>query len=188
MPGPEPKKDPVRRNSRVGPLRLPAEGRAGDPPVWPLPPDPEPAARLRLLNQEIDTAALEAQGDGKEARAAERRLFGLRLRAEVLTVQIAEAEALEAEVWAQLWGTPQAVAWERLGWLRVVARYARLAIAAERFDKVAMSEARQLEDRLGLTPKAMRMLLWEVVTDEVAEKRQEQKASSSRRRRVKAVE
>ena len=47
-----------------------------------------------------------------------------------------------------------------------------------------MSEARQLEDRLGLTPKAMRMLLWEIVTDEVTEKRSQ---ATGARDRVKAV-
>jgi hypothetical protein len=76
------------------------------------------------------------------------------------------------------------VAWERLGWTRVVARYARLVIAAERLDKDAMSEARQLEDRLGLTPKAMRLLLWEIVADEVQQQRE---TSSTARGRVKAV-
>jgi len=77
------------------------------------------------------------------------------------------------------------VAWERLGWTRVVARYARLVIAAERLDKDALSEARQLEDRLGLTPKAMRLLLWEITADEVGEKRDV--SASSARGRIKVV-
>jgi predicted ArsR family transcriptional regulator len=66
----------------------------------------------------------------------------------------------------------------------VVARYARLVIAAERLDKDTMSEARQLEDRLGLTPKAMRLLLWEIAADEVAVQRQD---SAGARGRIKAV-
>lgn len=131
-----PKMDPVRRNARVGPLRLPAEGRDGAAPSWPL---------------------SGAEDDDCDAR----------------------------RVWDELWATPQAVAWERLGWTRVVARYARLVIAAERLDKDAMSEARQLEDRLGLTPKAMRLLLWEIVSDEVGEKRTESGATA--RGRIKAV-
>ncbi|HEU4544485.1 MAG TPA: hypothetical protein VFR23_25365 [Jiangellaceae bacterium] len=129
---PAPKPDPVRRNSRVGPLKLPAEGRRGEPPKWPL--GAKPVAELQ-------------------------------------------------RIWRELWATPQAVAWERLGWTRVVARYARVALAAEVLDKDALAEARHLEDRLGLTPKAMRMLLWEVVSDEVAEQRQ----ASNVRRRIKAV-
>lgn len=130
-----PKVDPARRNPRSGPLTLPAEGRQGEPPDWPL--------------------------AGKPT-AAEKR------------------------AWAELWATPQAVAWERLGWTRTVARYCRVMVEAERRDAPAkaLMEARQLEDRLGLSPKAMRMLLWEIVSDEVGEQRQQ---SSNVRRRIKAV-
>jgi hypothetical protein len=124
--------NPVRRNSRVGPLQLPAEGRLGAPPAWPL--DGKPNAQIQ-------------------------------------------------RIWRQLWATPQAVAWQRLGWTRVVARYARVALAAEVLDKDALAEARHLEDRLGLTPKAMRTLLWEIVADEV----QEHREASDVRRRIKAV-
>jgi hypothetical protein len=132
MPMP-PKENPVRRNARVGPLVLPAEGRKGLAPNWPLDPATLP----------------------------------------------------EAELWRDLWATPQAVAWEHHGWTRVVARYVRCALAAEDLDKNALAEARQLEDRLGLTPKAMRMLLWTIASDEVAEKRQE--TSAGARGRIKAV-
>lgn len=129
-----PKENPVRRNARVGPLVLPAEGRQGDAPDWPL--------------ESISVA--------------------------------------EAGLWRELWATPQAVAWERHGWTRVVARYCRLAILAEDMNKDALSEARQLEDRLGLTPKAMRLLLWTVAPDEVAERRAES-PSQGARGRIKAV-
>jgi hypothetical protein len=74
------------------------------------------------------------------------------------------ASKAELALWAQLWTSPQAVAWEELGWVRTVARYARITIAAERPRAIAavMSESRQLEDRLGLNPKAMRSLGWEI--------------------------
>jgi hypothetical protein len=71
-------------------------------------------------------------------------------------------------VWRDLWRTPQAVAWEDLGWTRVVARYAVVLLAAERLEAGPLAEARQLEDRLGLTPKAMRLLLW-TIDDDVEE-------------------
>ena len=129
MPQP-PSENPVRRNPRVGPQVLPAEGRKGAPPAWPL--------------QLVSPA--------------------------------------ELELWRELWATPQAVMWERHGWTRVVARYARCAIAAEDLNKDALAEARQLEDRLGLTPKAMRLLLWTVAVDEVGEKRQEASTSGARGR------
>ena len=133
MPNP-PKIDPVRGNRGRGPLKLPAEGRRGRPPSWPLEGRPTPS---------------------------------------------------ESRAWAQLWATPQAVAWQRLGWTRTVARYCRLLIECERPDAqpTRLAQATALEDRLGLTPKAMRLLLWEIVADEVAEQRQ----SRGARGRVKAV-
>jgi hypothetical protein len=56
-------------------------------------------------------------------------------------------------------------------------------LAAEELNKDALAEARQLEDRLRLTPKAMRMLMWEVTSDEMAEVRH----SAAVKRRIKAV-
>ncbi len=134
MPQP-PKFEPARRNARNGPVTLPAAGRDGDVPVWPL--------------------STDATGD-------------------------------EAGAWRQLWATPQAVAWEQLGWTRTVARYCRLLVACEQPDASAAmhAAATALEDRLGLTPKAMRLLLWQIASDEVAEKRQESKGARGRIRAV----
>lgn len=114
--GPAPNPNARRRNARPAFRRLPAAGRQGDPPAWPL--------------------------GGRQSK-------------------------LELTLWMQLWASPQATAWEELGWVRTVARYARITIAAERPKAIAavMSEARQLEDRLGLNPKAMRSLGWEITTD-----------------------
>lgn len=133
MPMP-PKQEPVRRNARVGPIKLPAEGRPGDAPPWPLP--------------------------------------GRKLKAEM-------------SAWAELWATPQAVAWEQLGWTRTVARYCRAMVQAEKPGAPAplLGQVTALEDRLGLTPKSMRLLLWEVVVDEVTEQRQ----ASDARSRIRAV-
>jgi hypothetical protein len=133
-----PKENPARRNARVGPVVLPAEGRKGNPPVWPIP-------GIQSLDEQL--------------------------------------------LWEQLWSSPQAVAWERMGiaTCREVARYCRLLIVAEGYEAKAADQAQAtaLADRLGLTPKAMRLLLWTIAADEVAEKRQE--TSAGARGRIKAV-
>lgn len=133
MPTP-PKTNPQRGHRGRGPLQLPAEGRKGSPPPWPLAED---------------------------------------------------ADEEEEQAWADLWATPQAVAWDRLGWTRTVARYCRMMVAGEsrKASATLLAQISVLEDRLGLTPKAMRLLLWEVVSDEVAE----QRTATSVRKRIKAV-
>lgn len=95
----------------------------------------------------------------------------------------------ELDLWRALWATPQAVAWERLGWPRVVARYTRLAVRADcpNASGPVLVETRQLEDRLGLSPLALRRLLWRVDDrDEVAERREDRAVSS--RDRMRAVD
>jgi hypothetical protein len=88
----------------------------------------------------------------------------------------------EPEVWAGLWATPQAAAWETMGWTRVVARYAVLIEAVEESEGVPaaalLGEVRQMEDRLGLNPKAMRSLLWEVSSEDAVTEKREEKAPS----------
>ncbi len=137
MPMP-PSLDPARGHRGRGPLKLPAEGRKGDPPPWPL--------------------------RGTRPKVAER------------------------DTWADLWATPQAVAWEAMGpgIVREVARYCRAFVEASQADAPASYHAQvtAMADRLGLSPKAMRLLLWEVVPDEVAEARAE---STSARGRIRAV-
>jgi hypothetical protein len=94
----------------------------------------------------------------------------------------------ERKAWRDLWRTPQAVVWERQEWTRFVARYCRVMIEAEKRGAKTQvrAEARQMEDKLGLTPKAMKLMMWEVVEDEVAAQRQTSNAASARSR-VKAV-
>lgn len=117
MPGRPPNENARRKNARPAFRRLPARGRVGDPPPWPL---------------------------GGRVKPAER------------------------ELWNELWASPQALAWEQLGWVRTVARYARVTIAAEQPGAMGiyLTEARQLEDRLGLNPKAMRSLGWDIALDD----------------------
>ena len=137
MPGPAPKPNAVNRNRPLAnTVRLPAEGRVGEVPAWPL-------------------------------------------------------RGVEPDVWASLWGMPQAVMWERMCSHRTVARYAFLLSLVEdpaRDVQASMlGEVRQLEQQLGVTPKAMRDLRWEIVADEVGERREERQvvAPSRPRRRLK---
>lgn len=137
MPTP-PKANPVHRKPRVGPIQLPAEGRKGAAPKWPL------------------------QGN---------------------------ATPEEKAAWRELWKTPQAVAWEQMGWTRTVARYCRFMIEAERPGASAslLAQVLGLETQLGLTPKAMRLLLWTIVEDEVQQQRETRKQSVPTRR-LRAVD
>lgn len=136
MPNP-PKLNPQRGDRGRGLVDLPAEGREGEPPAWPL--------AISATEQERDA-------------------------------------------WWELWRTPQAVAWERLGWTRTVARYCRMMVEAEEplASAALLAQVTAMEDRLGLTPKAMRLLLWRVVSDEVADQRD--KPATSARGRLRAVD
>lgn len=71
--------------------------------------------------------------------------------------------------WAVLWKKPQAVMWRELGNEDVVARYLVLKNliqqpeSLEDVNAAALSELRQMEDRLGLSPMALKRLQWEIV-------------------------
>jgi hypothetical protein len=70
-------------------------------------------------------------------------------------------------LWGELWRTPQAAAWVRMGVgvQRVVARY--VILQSGKLSEKILPEIRQLEDRLGLNPLAMLRLRWDVARDEV---------------------
>lgn len=181
-----------RRNAPTQFTKLPAEGRTGEVPDWPLAPDVVAQAKLDRLNEQIDDTSVEAQGTGREAKNAQRRLLSLRERAEILSAEIEAIGEQEQALWGDLWRTPQAVAWERLGWTRTVAQYARWQIRGELGDMDAAKEARQLSDRLGLSPLAMLRLRWEISADELGSERADRAArkapAASRRRNLKAVD
>lgn len=94
----------------------------------------------------------------------------------------------ERALWRDAWRTPQAVAWERFGWTIEVALYCRWVALAEMGALAAATEARQLSDRLGLTPLALLRLRWEIVEDEVETKRAETKPAADVRTRIRAVD
>lgn len=116
-PIPKPEGQSRRRGATAPTIQLPAEGRKGPAPEWPLESDPT---------------------------------------------------AIQREVWTQVWQTPQAVIWDRLGWYRDVAKYVHYSTYGT-LD--ADKEARQWSDRIGLNPLAMLRLRWTIAADEVSERR-----------------
>lgn len=190
--GPPPKapENRVRRNATPAMTALPAEGRTKPAPGWPLIPDVVLTARRDIAAAKVEDLRdklNEAEAEGKPLGIIERRLDTQLERLAICEAQLREQKNLEAALWTDLWRTPQAVEWERLGWLRDVAQYVRHKVLAELGDLDAAKEARQWSDRLGLTPLAMLRLRWRVAPDEVAEKRAEKTSAPSARGRIKAV-
>ncbi|WP_432091025.1 hypothetical protein [Streptomyces sp. NRRL F-5630] len=191
--GPPPSGNARRRNATVAMTRLPASGRQGEPPRWPLLDDIVTVAKrdmARRTADELELALLEPDLTGRARAAAQRKLDAALSTATILDKQIEAQAAVESELWVELWALPQAVAWERLGWTREVAQYVRWKVKAELGDLDASKEARQLADRLGLSPLAMLRLRWEITADEVGEQRQARttRARKSARDRLKVVD
>jgi hypothetical protein len=156
-PAPKPADRRARRNATFATTALPAEGRAGPPPAWPLPTNARLAASLE--SAEAMRAMAEQELAQEEPRVRLRELGRIDERIRLLR----ESARLEIAMWFQLWVTPQAVMWERQRWTREVAQYCRLKVLAELGDMDAQKEARQVGDRIGITPLALLRLRWEVV-------------------------
>lgn len=78
----------------------------------------------------------------------------------------------ELGLWRWLWSKPQAVMWAKDGAERVVARYVLVTVLAEdpsNPSAALLGEVRQMEDRLGLSPMAMKRLMW-VVGDPISDR------------------
>lgn len=165
-PGPAAKPDALRRrrNATDGTAKLQARGRKKAPPKWPLSDDVVMAVGKRMADQ--SAARLQTEFDACDDARSRRRLtreLSEALRSGcVLEAQIAAARKTESDLWRELWATPQATKWEALGYYREVAQYVRWKVRGETGDLDAAKEARQWSDRLGLTPKAMKMLGWEI--------------------------
>lgn len=72
----------------------------------------------------------------------------------------------ESRTWNKVWKLPQAIEWERMRCEDTVALYVRtFCCAVQSPDNTKLlAEVRQLDAKIGLSPKAMRDLRWE--TDE----------------------
>lgn len=192
--GPPPKADDQRRrrNATVAMTRLPADGRPGPSPEWPLIADVVLTTRHELATTKVEKLKWElseAQEAGRPTGPVERRLEQAQEKAAIMAAQLREQRALEVELWQELWALPQAAQWERLGWTRDVAQYVRHKVMAELGDLDGAREARQWSDRLGLSPMAMLRLRWEVTADEVGQRRDSRAAApKSARARLKVVD
>lgn len=183
MPGPPPK-HPSRRartnNARADFRVLPAEGRQGEVPAWPLQPDVSMTALLevqrdRMVSLQVE---LEQEEDGRARGRIRRELNKLEMANAKLALEIEQATDAEAALWADLWTTPQAVFWEESHAHREVAQYVRWKIRAEQGNLDAGKEARMLSDRLGLNPLALLRMRAEIERVDEAEKQGERRRAS----------
>ena len=93
--------------------------------------------------------------------------------------------------WAWAWATPQAVTWNA-GDLGIVARRAVMEDLLEVLDPLkVMAQMLAVDDRLGLSPKALKQMRIAVAADEVAEAREDRPVLTAvppAKKRVKAVD
>jgi hypothetical protein len=78
--------------------------------------------------------------------------------------------AAEEKEWARVWKLPQAYEWRRMQCEPLVAMYVRIFVKAARTgDQKLLNEMRQLDSKLGLSPRAMMDLRWETDGEPVEE-------------------
>jgi hypothetical protein len=181
-PAPKPDAQRRRRNATVAMTKLPAEGRPGPAPAWPL-------GKLSAVEKDQVTAKAKMRQarrilDDPERSLSDRssaqgRYDDAETALSVANVESRRLAAAERALWRRLWRLPQAVAWEREKYDREVAQYVRWKTLAEAGDLHASKEARMLADRLGLNPAALLRLRWEVVADELGAARQERAAAAA---------
>lgn len=165
--GPPPK-DPekrARRNATVSTTALPAEGRKGRTPAWPLPPDVRRVTLLKVLRAKVKDLQLLVDSPDltdRQRQKLDQDLAKCIEAAATLDAELKEARKYERTLWVSLWKTPMAVQWERLSWNREVALYVRWQVRAELGDIKASSEARLRAEALGLTPMSLLRLRWRV--------------------------
>lgn len=164
MSGPPPKdaSQRIRRNKVPGAIQLPPAGRSGAAPEFPLGPDLNTKAALKVAEAKLEDLEWK-RAEGK--KVAEATMTRAEENVARLLMVVEGQRDSELALWTKLWATPQAVEWEALGWLDEVALYTRWMVLAASGDLAAGKEARQYADRLGLTPLAMARLRWEVAFD-----------------------
>lgn len=135
--------------AEFNPLALPASGRGGRAPAFPLP---------KIVRFDVQVI------EGKAVKVADRGIGdAFRKR--------------ELELWRELWKTPQALAWEREPWRwPTVAKYCRIMASTEAEPDASaalLSRERELRNECGLSPDGLRMNGWAIAPDQLAAKRSE---------------
>lgn len=181
-------KDPSRRarrnNPKAGFTSLPAGGRKGKAPKWPLPVDAVRAASLELAEDRIASlsADIESTEDGRTKGRLRRHLAQAEQSAAILRLQVEQQTDLELALWSDLWSTPQAKLWENSGaFVRMLAQFVRWNVKGEQGDMKAATEARLQRKDFGLTPMDLLRARAEIAQVEEAEDR-----GAKRRERAKS--
>ena len=137
------------------PMQLPAAGRKGHAPAFPLP------KIVRFITQLGES--------GK----------GVKLPDTGMSDQFRKREL---ELWRALWKTPQAVAWEREPYrLPTIAKYCRIMASTEiepDASAALLSRERELRQECGLSPDGLKANGWAIAPDQLAEKRAEKKVAA----------
>ena len=128
--------------------QIPASGWGGAVPEFPLP--------------KMDRFRKETDEDGRTV--------------EVFDAKLTKAtRERELAVWADAWTTPQAAMWSVESWRwQTIAEYCRLKTVTEgRPDSNAslVGQLHRFRDQIGLTPAGLRENGWEIVKDELDERR-----------------
>lgn len=192
--GPPPDPNALRRDrkeDKAGWTILPAEGRTGPLPEWPLGPNIVLAAAVDLAEREREMLAVQIEA-GVATRGGVAKLAKLDQKLAELRARIEATTGMEVGLWETLWRTPQAVAWDQMQWTREVALYVRWQVQAELGDMEAAKEARQWSDRLGLNPNALLRNRWKIgsaaPSSPAPARPPRRRAASSTKARLKVVQ
>ena len=146
---------PEITTSDFNPMQLPAGGRKGRTPAFPLP------KIIRYIASLDDNGKNLRLPDAGVSNAFRKR---------------------ELELWKELWKTPQAVAWEREPYrLPTIAKYCRVMASTEvepDGSAALLSRERELRNECGLSPDGLKANGWAIAPDQMAEKRAEKKTTA----------
>lgn len=94
------------------------------------------------------------------------------------------SKAREIDVWTDLWSTPQAIEWERLGQEHLVGLYVRRMVEAEEWGSAVnlSTLVRQMADGLGLTTPGLRSNRWRIEAEAPAPTKTKPKRPPSKAR------